>query len=250
MSTLQGKTAIVTGASKNIGRAIAIRLAQAGCHLSLAARANEDGLRETVEAVRMHNVEAHPVLSDLSTTRGCLELIKTARDALGHIDILVHTVAVRPHQPFETIDHSDWEKVRRLILDSAMHLALDVVPEMAKQGYGRIILFTGLGAHIGVPERAHVSAAKMGIIGLARGLASEFASRNVRVNVISPGSIDTLRANPQWYANSPISTETIPMGRLGTVKEIADTAHFLVSDESGFITGQTLHVNGGEAFYE
>ena len=246
---LKGKVALITGSSKGIGRSIALGLGEEGCHVSLCAR-GEEALQATEKEVQALGVETVATAADLTNADGINEVVQATLKKWGHIDILVHTVAVRPHQPFETIDHSDWEKVRHLILDSAMHLALDVVPEMAKQDYGRIVLFTGLGAHIGVPERAHVSAAKMGIIGLARGLASEFATRNVRVNVISPGSIDTLRANPQWYANSPISTETIPMGRLGTVKEIADTAHFLVSDESGFITGQTLHVNGGEAFYE
>jgi len=250
MSSLHGKTAIVTGASKNIGRAIAIRLAQAGCRLSLTAQANADALHETADGVRKHDVEVHTLLSDLSTEDGCRALVGHANEHLGSVDLLIHTVAIRPHKAFETVDGQEWETVRRTILDSSMTLALDVIPGMVKRGYGRIVFFTGLGAHIGVPERAHVSAAKMGIVGLARGLASEFAGRNIRVNVISPGSIDTVRANPQWYTNAPISTEAIPMGRLGTVKEIADATHFLLSDASGFITGQTLHVNGGEAYYE
>lgn len=249
MTTLQGKTAIVTGASRNIGRAIAIRLAQAGCHLLLAAHTNGQGLRETEAKVRKHDVSVHSALSDLSAERGCAQLLSDANAYLGQVDILVHTVAIRPHQPFETIGLREWETVRGLILDSAMYLTLGAIPAMASRKFGRIVLFTGLGAHLGAPQRAHVSAAKMGLVGLARGLASEFASRNIRVNVISPGTIDTHRANPQWYANAPLSTETIPMARMGTVREIADTTHFLVSEESGFITGQTIHVNGGESFF-
>ena len=111
------------------------------------------------------------------------------------------------------------------------------------------IFFTGEGAFRGSATRAHVSAAKMGLVGLARGLASEFAGNNIRVNVVSPGSIDTSRANPEWYANSPPSASGVPMGRQGHPDEIAATCLFLVSDDGGYITGQTIHVNGGDGYY-
>jgi 3-oxoacyl-[acyl-carrier protein] reductase len=120
---------------------------------------------------------------------------------------------------------------------------------MVKNQYGRILFFTGHGAFTGGSGRAHVSAAKMGLVGFARGLASEFAARNIRVNVVSPGSIDTLRANPEWYGNRPPSAAGIPLGRQGKPDEIAATCLFLVSDDGGFITGQTIHVNGGTGYY-
>jgi 3-oxoacyl-[acyl-carrier protein] reductase len=246
VTSLQGKNAIVTGASRNIGRAIALRLARAGCHLSLAAHQDAGGLQETADQAARHGIDTHTTLGDLSKREGCEELLRHSGEKLGPIDVLVHTVAIRPHQPFETVTTPEWESVRSLILDSTMHLALGIVPGMAERRFGRIVLFTGLGAYVGAAERAHVSAAKMGIIGLTRGLAREFAERNIRVNAISPGSIDTVRANPEWYASAPITPDTIPMGRLGNVDEIADAVHFLVSDASGFITGQTLHANGGE----
>jgi 3-oxoacyl-[acyl-carrier protein] reductase len=120
---------------------------------------------------------------------------------------------------------------------------------MVKNQYGRILFVTGEGAFVGGAGRSHVSAAKMGLVGLARGLASEFATQNIRVNVISPGSIDTARANPEWYQGRVPSAAGIPLGRQGTVDEIAATCLFLVSDDGGFITGQTIHVNGGVAYY-
>jgi 3-oxoacyl-[acyl-carrier protein] reductase len=120
---------------------------------------------------------------------------------------------------------------------------------MVDNHYGRIIFFTGEGAFAGGAKRAHVSAAKMGLVGLARSLASEFAAHNIRVNVVSPGSINTSRANPEWYQGRVPDAAGIPLGRQGTVDEIAATCLFLVSDESGFITGQTLHVNGGVAYH-
>src|SRR5713101_7381095 len=115
--------------------------------------------------------------------------------------------------------------------------------------YGRILFFTGEGAFAGGAMRAHVSAAKMGLMGLARSLAAEFAPQNIRVNVVCPGSIDTSRANPEWYQGRAPNAAGIPLGRQGTPEEIAATCLFLVSDDGGFITGQTIHVNGGVAFY-
>jgi len=194
-------------------------------------------------------VEIETVLSDLGTLEGCAMLLTTATERFGRVDILIHTVAIRPHQPFETLDGDDWRAVRGVILDSAMELAMGVIPGMAERRYGRIVFFTGLGAHKGTPRRAHVSAAKMGIVGLTRGLAGEFADRNIRVNALSPGSIDTERANPEWYASAPITPDTIPMGRLGTTDEMAETVLFLASDTSGFMTGQTIHANGGEGVF-
>jgi 3-oxoacyl-[acyl-carrier protein] reductase len=135
------------------------------------------------------------------------------------------------------------------VLDGAVYLTRAVIESMVKNGYGRILFFTGEGAFVGGSGRAHVSAAKMGLVGFARGLASEFAARNIRVNVVSPGSIDTMRANPEWYQGRAPSAAGIPLGRQGTVDEIAATCLFLVSDDGGFITGQTIHVNGGTGYY-
>ena len=119
---------------------------------------------------------------------------------------------------------------------------------MVANRYGRILFFTGEGAFTGGSGRAHVSAAKMGLVGLARALASEFAPQNVRVNVVSPGSIDTARDNPDVPGRIPNATG-IPLGRQGKVDEIAATCLFLVSDDSSFITGQSIHVNGGVGYY-
>jgi 3-oxoacyl-[acyl-carrier protein] reductase len=130
-----------------------------------------------------------------------------------------------------------------------MYCTRAVIDSMVKNHYGRILFFTGEGAFGGGSGRAHVSAAKMGLVGLARGLASEFAGQNIQVNVVSPGSIDTRRANPEWYQGHVPSAAGIPLGRQGRVDEIAATCLFLVSDDGGFITGQTIHVNGGTAFH-
>ena len=165
------------------------------------------------------------------------------------VDVLINNAAIRPHKPFTELTAQDWEAVRSVVLDGAVYLTRAVIDSMVKNRYGRIVFFTGEGAFMGGSGRAHVSAAKMGLVGLARGLASEFAAHNIRVNVVCPGSIDTARANPEWYQGRTPNAAGIPLGRQGSVEEIAATCLFLVSDDSGFITGQTIHVNGGVGFY-
>src|SRR5215472_393075 len=172
-----------------------------------------------------------------------------ALSEFGRIDILINNAAIRPHKPFTELTAQDWEAVRGVVLDGALYCTRAVIGSMVQHRYGRILFFTGEGAFVGGSGRALVSAAKMGLVGLARSLASEFAAQNIRVNVVSPGSIDTTRANPEWYQGRVPNAAGIPLGRQGTVDEIAATCLFLVSDDSGFITGQTIHVNGGVGFY-
>jgi len=167
----------------------------------------------------------------------------------GRVDILINNAAIRPHKPFTEVTVQDWEHVRGVVLDGALYLTQAVIPSMVKNQYGRILFFTGHGAFSGGSGRAHVSAAKMALIGLARSLAAEYAGQNIRANVVSPGSIDTRRDNPEWYHGRVPNSAGIPLGRQGHVDEIAATCLFLVSDDSGFITGQTIHVNGGVGFY-
>jgi 3-oxoacyl-[acyl-carrier protein] reductase len=175
--------------------------------------------------------------------------VSQAMAEFGKIDILINNAAIRPHKPFTEVTVEDWETVRGVVLDGPFYCTRAVMPSMVKNQYGRILFFTGEGAFVGGANRAHVSAAKMGLVGLARSLASEFAPHNIRVNVVSPGSIDTSRANPEWYQGRAPNAQGIPLQRQGTSEEIAATCLFLVSDDSGFITGQTIHANGGVAYH-
>jgi len=137
-----------------------------------------------------------------------------------------------------------------VVLDGALYLTRALIEPMVKNHYGRILFFVGDGAISARGSgRTHLSAAKMGLIGMARGLASEFAPHNIRVNVVSPGSIDTRRDNPEWYQGRLPDAAGVPLGRQGSVDEIAATCLFLVSEDGGFITGQTIHVNGGAHYY-
>jgi 3-oxoacyl-[acyl-carrier protein] reductase len=249
MGKLEGKVALVTGSGRNIGRATVLKLAREGAHVVVNARTNQAEADAVVREVQGLGVKAIAVIADVARTNQVEALASRALSEFGRVDILINNAAIRPHKPFTELTTEDWEVVRGVVLDGPLHLTRMIIESMVKNRYGRILFFTGEGAFIGGSGRAHVSAAKMGLVGFARALASEFAAHNIRVNVVSPGSIDTMRANPEWYQGRTPSAAGIPLGRQGTVDEIAATCLFLVSDDGGFITGQTVHVNGGTGFY-
>jgi len=249
MNRLEGKAALVTGAGRNIGRAIILSLAAEGANVVVNARSNAEEAEAVAAEARSMGVEALSVLADVSDRNQVAAMMAEATERFGKIVILINNAAIRPHKPFTDVTFEDWERVRGVVLDGAFYCTHALIPSMVKNQFGRIVFFTGDGAFMGTPQRSHVSAAKMGLIGLARGLASEFAPQNIRVNVISPGRIDTSR-DLSWYPQGGMrETSDIPLQRLGTSEEIAAACLFLVTDDCGFITGQTIHVNGGVGLY-
>jgi 3-oxoacyl-[acyl-carrier protein] reductase len=249
MGKLDGKVALITGSGRNIGRATALKLAGEGAHIVVNARTNQAEADAVAHEARDRGVKAISILADLAKKDQVDALAARALSEFGRVDILINNAAIRPHKPFTEVTVQDWEHVRGVVLDGAFYLTQAVIPSMVKNGYGRILFFCGEGAFGGGSGRAHVSAAKMGLIGLARALASEFAGQNIRANVVSPGSIDTRRDNPEWYQGRVPNAAGTPLGRQGHVDEIAATCLFLVSDDGGFITGQTIHVNGGAGYH-
>ncbi|HAI99964.1 MAG: SDR family oxidoreductase [Chloroflexota bacterium] len=250
MGKLDGKVALVTGSGRNIGRATILKMAAEGANVVVNARSNQAEADAVAEEARAMGVKAMAILADVSNKEQVDSMVSMAMAEFGKIDILVNNAAIRPHKPFLEVTLEDWEYVRGVVLDGAFYTTSAIMPSMVKNEYGRIIFFTGDGAFQGPPERAHVSAAKMGLVGMCRSLASEFAPKNIRVNVVSPGSIDTSREHPEWYPDArPPDASHIPMQRQGKVDEIASTVMFLISDEGGFITGQSIHANGGTAFF-
>jgi 3-oxoacyl-[acyl-carrier protein] reductase len=249
MGKLDGKVALVTGSGRNIGRATVLKLAGEGANVVVNSRSNKEEAEAVASEARKLGVKAMAVLADVSNKEQVDSMVSMAMSEFGKVDILINNAAIRPHKPFTELTLQDWEQVRGVVLDGGFYCTRAVINSMVENNYGRILFFTGDGAFTGGPRRAHVSAAKMGLVGFARALASEFAPHNIRVNVVSPGSIDTSRANPEWYQGRPPNAAGIPLGRQGSVDEIAATCLFLVSDDGGFITGQTIHVNGGAAYY-
>ena len=247
---LKGKVALVTGSGRNIGRATVLKLAGEGANVVVNARANREEAVSVAREAKELGVDALAILADVADRDQVNSMMSQTMAHFGKIDVLISNAAIRPHKPFIDVTLEDWERVRGVVLDGAFYCAHAVVPSMVKNQFGRIVFVTGDGAWNGAPERSHVSAAKMGLVGLARGLASEFEPHNIRVNVLAPGSINTTRENPQWYPQAqPPTGSGIPMGRQGDVNEIASAILFLITDDGGFVTGQTLHVNGGAAYF-
>jgi NAD(P)-dependent dehydrogenase (short-subunit alcohol dehydrogenase family) len=249
MGKFDGKVALVTGSGRNIGRATILKLAAEGANVVVNARSNQQEADAVAQEARALGVKALSVLADMGHKDQVERMVSQTLADFGRLDILINNAAIRPHKPFTELTQQDWEEVRGVVLDGAFYCTRAAIQSMVEHQYGRILFFTGEGAFSGGAQRAHVSAAKMGLIGLARSLASEFAAHNIRVNVVCPGSIDTTRANPEWYQGRVPNASGIPLQRQGTAEEIAATCLFLVSDDSGFITGQTIHVNGGAAYH-
>ncbi len=249
MPRLEGKVALVTGSGRNIGRAIVLKLAAEGANVVVNARSNREEAGSVAAEAAALGVESIATLADVSDEPQVRGMFAAAVERFGKVDVLVSNAAIRPHKPFTELTLDDYERVRGVVLDGAFYCARHAIPSMQQNGFGRIVFVTGDGAWNGSAQRSHVSAAKMGVVGLARGLASEFAPDNIRVNVVSPGRIDTTR-DLSWYPRQNMAdTSEIPLGRLGAVDDIAAACVFLATDDCGFITGQTIHVNGGAAYF-
>lgn len=244
---LAGKVAVVTGSGRNIGRAIALRLAGAGADLVVNSRSDRGEVEAVTREIRTLGRRAIAVVADVSERDQVETMARAALEELGRIDVLVNTVAVRPHKPFLELTPEDQDRVRRVVVDGAMHCTQVVLPTMIANGGGSVLFLIGEGAFRGGAERGHIGAAKMSLIGLCRSLATEFGPDGVRFNSISPGRIETAR--PPGSHPEEIDVRDIPLRRHGEVDDIADASLFLVSDQARWITGQTLHVNGGQSYH-
>lgn len=230
-------TALVTGASRNIGRAIALTLANSGYAVGLLARADRDAAQRVADEIP----HAHVVLADVRDRAAVHAAVDEVAGTLGPIDVLVNNAAVRKEQHFGEITTDDWHEVLGVVLDGAFHCSAAVLPGMVRRGTGRIVNIAGVTGQTGAALRAHVVTAKAGIIGLTKALALEYANSGITVNAVSPGRIDTVRAHiPDHHKGIDI-----PVGRQGTPKEVAAAVRYLTSPEAAFVTGQTMNVNGG-----
>lgn len=248
--TLKNKVALVTGSGRNLGRAIALAFAREGADVVVNSRSNPAEAELVAEEARVSGVRAIATLADVSDRSQVETMFQQALEAFGRVDILVSNAAIRPQKSFVDLTVEEWKQAIGVILDGAFYCTQAALSSMLANQFGRVIYITGDGAYSGVAQRAHVSAAKMGLTGLARGLATEFAEKNITFNIISPGRMDTTRDN-SFYADpaSMQRVDDIPMKRLGNPDEIANACVFLTTNEAAYITGQTLHVNGGRGYY-
>lgn len=241
---LAGKTALVTGSSRNIGRAIAVAYANAGANLVLNTLQDKSALDETVADIEAAGAKSVTAVCDIVDPNSVRDMVRAGQDAFGNIDILVCNASSRGLIDFLDMDYEAWRRVIDISLDGTFHLAQATLPGMIDNGWGRIITLGGIAWHTGVKRRAHNLAGKAGLAGLTRALAAEFGDRGITANNISPGHIDTVRPTSAG-ARPPSGPTPTPVPRMGHVDEIASAALFLADPKQGFVTGQIIHVNGG-----
>jgi len=253
---LQGKTALITGASRNIGRQVALTFAREGADLVLNTRQSRPELEEVEANCRELGVNTHLAMGDVSDPNTAARVVEEGIAALGKVDILVSNVAIRPHKPILEISNEEWQQVMEINLFPAFYLIKAVLPGMMERRSGSIIAMGGQSAITGRPDTALVTTAKTGLLGLIRAVAAEMAPYNIRANMVNPGSTDTTRAHPEWYPEfqdvdrgSEAHVASIPMRRQGTVHDIAEACLFFASDESSYITGDRLNVMGGRYIF-
>jgi 3-oxoacyl-[acyl-carrier protein] reductase len=245
MFSLSGRRALVTGASGGIGQAIATALHAQGAAVALT------GTRAGVLEALAHQLgeRAHAVPADLAAPTGADTLVKAAEAALGGIDILVNNAGVTRDGLLVRMKDEDWQQVLDINLTAGFRLARACLRGMMKQRFGRIIAITSVIGAVGNPGQANYAASKAGMVGFSKALAQEVGARGITVNCIAPGFIDTAMTERLSEEQRARALERIPLGRLGAVADIGAVAVFLASDEAGYMTGQTLHINGGMAMF-
>jgi 3-oxoacyl-[acyl-carrier protein] reductase len=240
MKELQGKVALVTGAGRNIGRAIALALADAGAAVVVNCKSSSQELHAVQHQLGENSLA---VLADVADAAAVERMVEQALKRFGRLDILVNNAAVRAVEPIEDIDIARWREITGVILDGAWLCSHACLSSLSGSAAGAVINIGGMSAHTGAKGRPHVVAAKAGLVGLTRALAHDLAPCGVTVNCVVPGLIDTVRG-----ASGGASAHTgrdAPLGRRGTPEEVAAAVRFLAGPGARYITGQTLHVNGG-----
>jgi 3-oxoacyl-[acyl-carrier protein] reductase len=237
-----GKVALVTGAARNIGRAIALSLASGGAKVAVNTRSALDQARGVAGEIKALGSDAEAYAADVADPAAVQSMVDAVLKRFGRLDILVLNAAIREHAPFEEITFEDWRRILATDLDSAFVFTKACLPALKQAGGGCIITFAGVTALLGLKGRPHVAAAKHGIVGLTKALAQDLAEFGIRVNCVSPGQIDTSRAAG---TERPNRVKEIPVGRKGTPFEIAGMVRQLCGPAGAYMTGQTIHINGG-----
>lgn len=239
---LAGRVALVTGSARNIGRAIALHLARAGAAVVVSARSAAADAESVAGEIRQAGGRAAVKLANVADPDSANGLIAAAADAFGRLDILVNNASVRREVDFAALDYREWREIMGITLDGAYLCSRAALPHLIASGAGRIVNIGGLSSHTGASRRAHVIAAKAGLSGLTRALAHDLAAHHVTVNCVAPGLIETVRAGKEPAHHAVHQTAG---GHRGTPDEVAALVAFLCGPDAGYITGQTIHANGG-----
>lgn len=242
---LAGKVALVTGGARNIGRAISRSLAAGGAAVMVNAHTSREMGEQTVSMIQNEGGKAALHIADVTDPDAVAQLVDDTVKRFGRLDILVHNAAVRAETPFAEIGLEDWRRIISIVLDGAFISTQACLPHMIRSGGGAIVNIGGLTGHKGAEARPHVVAAKAGLAGMTKAVALDLAHHNITVNCVVPGMVDTVRGLPGAPARPEYRRTMPPVGRRGEPEEVAAMVRVLCGPDARYITGQSIHVNGG-----
>jgi 3-oxoacyl-[acyl-carrier protein] reductase len=250
---LEGRTAIVTGSGRNIGRAIALAFAGCGANVVINGHRDRAALDAVVKEAEALGVSAMAAVADVGDADAVANMVEAARDRFGAVDIAVSNVSRRNRQAFEDISLDDWRSTLNINLNSVFYLNRAVLPQMKQRGWGRLINISGHDGWNGAKNRAHNVTCKAGMHALAKAIALEYGPYGITANTIAPGTMDTIR-DAKNYPNYIEEFEKrrmtkIAVRRLGRSEDVAEAALFLCTEGGGFVTGDVIHSNGGEYMF-
>ena len=242
---LEGQVALITGCVRRIGRASALALAREGAAIVVHAKNSRDEAEALAKEITDIGGEALVHLADVTDEAAVQGLVDAVIERFGRIDILMNNAAIRKQTPMIEMSLDEWHEILAIILDGAFLCTRACVPHMIKGGGGVIINMGGISSYVGSLNRVHVEAGKAGLGGMTRGLAMEFAEHNITVNLIAPGAIGGQRSKTSPESANKFGGNKIPIGREGTFEDVANMVHALCIPAGRYITGQTMHINGG-----